>query len=87
MRRAAQRFLEDSISDALVRGFIQDGDAATVELGSVSGEKCTVIITRGRDYEKLEVSIADSSGGIGSVMSPSLRVNGDAIAQTQTETK
>jgi hypothetical protein len=87
MRRAAQRFLEDSISDALVRGFIQDGDAAMVDLGSVTGEKCTVIITRARDGEKLEVSIADSSGGIGSVRTPSARVNGDASAQTQTQSK
>lgn len=67
MRRAAQRFLEDSISEALVRGFLKEGDTATVDLGSVVGAKCTVVITRSSDGKQLEVPIEDSSGGIGSV--------------------
>jgi len=86
MRRAAQRFLEDSISDALVRGFMKEGDAATIDLGRVVGEKCTVVITRDEDGKQLEVSIEDSSGGIGSVSTVSSRttVNGDVInVQTQ----
>ena len=88
MRRAAQRFLEDSISEALLTGFLQDGDSATVDLGTVVGDQCTVVISRASDGQKLEVAIQDSSGGIGSARKRSVSpaqdkpVNGDAL---QTE--
>lgn len=84
MRRAAQRFLEDSISDALVRGFLKSGDSATIDLGEVDGEKCTVIIRKGS--ETIEVSIEDASGGVGSVATTGASsniINGDNL---QTET-
>lgn len=84
MRRAAQRFLEDSISDALVRGFLKSGDSATIDLGEVDGDKCTVIIRKGSD--KIEVGIEDASGGVGSVKTTdfsSSSINGDSH---QTET-
>merc|ERR1712087_200959 len=38
MRRAAQRFFEDAVSDALIRGFLQKGDDAVVDLVSDSGD-------------------------------------------------
>ena len=100
MRRAAQRFLEDSISDALVRGFVSDGDKVTVDLGSVNGDKCTVLVIRERDGQSIEVSVEDSSGGIGSAESAVSKkkkkkkkiasdgVNGEAsddLLQTQTD--
>ena len=86
MRRAAQRFLEDSISEALVRGFLKEGDAATVDLGSVVGAKCTVVITRLWDGKQLEVPIEDSSGGIGSVpTTPVKSAMTTAPVQTQTQ--
>jgi hypothetical protein len=51
MRRAVQRFLEDSISDALVRGFLKPGDSGVVDLApSTDGknQRCQVMI---RKYE------------------------------------
>jgi ATP-dependent Clp protease ATP-binding subunit ClpA len=60
MRRAAQRFLEDAVSDAIVRGFVEEGDSATVDLapaprvGAVD-RTCFVVqvSTRGRAGEPL----------------------------------
>ena len=68
MRRAAQRFLEDSISDALVKGFLKSGDAATIDLGTVEGDQCTVVIRKrsGTTGGSMEVDIEDASGGVGS---------------------
>ena len=83
MRRAAQRFLEDSISEALLKGFLEEGDSATVDLGTVVGDQCTVVITRASDQDRLEVPVQDSSGGIGSATRRSRAVNGDAL-KTQT---
>jgi ATP-dependent Clp protease ATP-binding subunit ClpC len=82
LRRAAQRFLEDSISDALVKGFLKSGDVATIDLGKVEGDQCTVIIRKGS--ATIEVDIEDASGGVGSATSsmPRNDVNG---ATLQTE--
>jgi ATP-dependent Clp protease ATP-binding subunit ClpC len=85
MRRAAQRFLEDSMSDALIQGFLSDGDEAEIDLGKVESDKCTVIITRKRDGKKLEVQVEDGSGGIGSTSTSSAFINGDDL-QTETAT-
>ena len=88
LRRAAQRFLEDSISDALVKGFLKSGDVATVDLGRVEGDQCTVIIRKGSD-NSMEVGIEDASGGVGSATAISSRsdessdINGEAL---RTET-
>jgi len=89
MRRAAQRFLEDTISDALLRGFLSEGDSATVDIGKIpqgggGGDKdrCTVIITRESDGKHLEVPVEDASGGIGSSRPRAQRsqsVNGDVL--------
>jgi ATP-dependent Clp protease ATP-binding subunit ClpC len=68
MRRAVQRFVEDSLSDAIIQGFLQEGDAAMINLflGHRAGGKDRVIITRARDQENQEVQVEDADGGIGS---------------------
>ena len=80
MRRAAQRLFEDSVSDAIVRGFLVEGDQATVDMGlngnSVSGMP-TVVIMREKDGELLVVDVDDGSGGIG--MAASSRLNGASV--------
>ena len=78
MRRAAQRIFEDAVSDAIVRGFLQDGDMATVDMGR--GENgmmgCpTVVIIREKDGATLVVEVDDGSGGIGSSASSLSRVS------------
>jgi ATP-dependent Clp protease ATP-binding subunit ClpC len=78
MRRAAQRIFEDAVSDAIVRGFLQDGDMATVDMGR--GENgimgCpTVVIIREKDGATLVVEVDDGSGGIGSSASSLSRMS------------
>mmetsp|Transcript_23328 Transcript_23328/g.49278 ORF Transcript_23328/g.49278 Transcript_23328/m.49278 type:complete len:1110 (-) Transcript_23328:99-3428(-) len=72
MRRAAQRLFEDAVSDAIVRGFLQEGDAATVDMGLGSSAKNpTVVVMREKDGELLMVDVDDGSGGIGMASSRS----------------
>ena len=68
MRRAAQRFFEDAISDAIIRGFLQKGDDAIVDLpvGSEDVRHYLVQIKRSSDGKMLEVPVEKVSGGIGS---------------------
>ena len=65
MRRAAQRYVEDSVSDAIVQGFLKEGDAATIEIGSRSARKDTIVITRKHDGESISIEVEDADGGIG----------------------
>lgn len=65
MRRAAQRFFEDTISDAIVRGFLKRGDAALVELGADDEKHYNVEIQRSSDGKILQVPVDKVSGGIG----------------------
>eukprot|EP00594_Rhizosolenia_setigera_P010803 CAMPEP_0178959928 /NCGR_PEP_ID=MMETSP0789-20121207/12614_1 /TAXON_ID=3005 /ORGANISM="Rhizosolenia setigera, Strain CCMP 1694" /LENGTH=178 /DNA_ID=CAMNT_0020643087 /DNA_START=27 /DNA_END=559 /DNA_ORIENTATION=- len=57
MRRAVQRYFEDTLSEVIVQGFLTDGDSATVELHS-DGNKA--IITREKDGASFEASIEDA---------------------------
>lgn len=63
MRRAAQRYVEDPLSDAILQGFLKKGDCATLDVG---GER-SIRITRKRDGAHIEVAVEDSGGGIGDV--------------------
>jgi ATP-dependent Clp protease ATP-binding subunit ClpC len=67
MRRAAQRFYEDAISDSLIRGFLKKGDVVEVDLvpehdGSRHYE---VEIRRDSDDKVLHVLVDKISQGIG----------------------
>mmetsp|Transcript_26920 Transcript_26920/g.30604 ORF Transcript_26920/g.30604 Transcript_26920/m.30604 type:complete len:944 (-) Transcript_26920:40-2871(-) len=69
MRRAAQRFFEDAVSEALVRGFLQKGDEAVVDLITnevKSSRHYTVEVRRSSDGETLPVFVDKVSQGIGS---------------------
>jgi len=70
MRRAAQRFFEDPVSDALVRGFLENGDEAVVDLVPESDEFALnhiVVVRRSSDGEALRVPVDKVSQGIGSI--------------------
>merc|ERR1711939_1202548 len=68
MRRAAQRFFKDAISYAIIRGFLQKGDDAIVDLpvGNEDVRHYLVQIKRSSDGKMLEVPVEKVSGGIGS---------------------
>ena len=89
MRRAAQRLFEDAMSDAIVRGFLVEGDHATVDMGlngnSLSGMP-TVVIMREKDGELLVVDVDDGSGGVGMAALRSAANSQQAVvAQIQPE--
>jgi ATP-dependent Clp protease ATP-binding subunit ClpC len=73
MRRAAQRFVEDAISDALVRGFLKKGDEAVVDLvegdddddDGTASRHYVVEIRRTYDGDSLQVLVDKVSQGIG----------------------
>jgi C-terminal, D2-small domain, of ClpB protein len=72
IRRAAQRFVEDSLSDAVIQGFLKKGDQGTLSLYATQSTSPTaknqVVVSRRRDGKTLIVEIEDSSGGIDGVM-------------------
>jgi ATP-dependent Clp protease ATP-binding subunit ClpC len=64
MRRAVQRIYENAISDAVVQGFIKDGDSAKFGLEGDADEPALpwyVMVTRDCDDEVLRLEIEDSS--------------------------
>lgn len=67
MRRAAQRFFEDAVSDAIVRGFLDRGDDAVVDLkvDRETDRYHVVEVRRSRDSKAMEVMIEKVTGGIG----------------------
>lgn len=82
MRRAVQRFFEDTVSDAIIRGFVKEGEKAIV---AVEGNG--VKITRMSDNQSIMVEVDDGSGGIGSARStPSEVVNGTSEQRPALQT-
>lgn len=64
MRRAVQRIVEDTVSDAIVQGFLVEDDSAIFDLveGEVEGEGAyQVLVTRSRDGATLLIDIEESS--------------------------
>lgn len=81
MRRAVQRFFEDTVSDAIVRGFIKDGESATVD---ISGP-FSALITNYSSRKTMTIDIEDTSGGIGGSVSTSNKINGGYRDELETE--
>ena len=78
MRRAVQRYFEDVVSDAIVRGFIKEGDSAYVDISS----PLHAIITNTSSRKSMTIQIEDTSGGIGKI-EPT--VNGSSVDELQTQ--
>jgi hypothetical protein len=80
MRRAVQRFFEDTVSDAIVRGFIKDGDSASVDLS----DPLSAVITNYSNRKSMTIDIEDTSAGIGGPIDTD-KVNGDVRDELETE--
>lgn len=63
LRRAVQRIYENAISDAVVQGFVEDGDSATFDLKEDDRPESPwyVVVTRARDCQELTLEVEDSS--------------------------
>ncbi len=55
MRIAAQRYVEDPLSDAILQRFLRKGDSAVLDVGS----ERSIRITRKRDGAHIEVAVED----------------------------
>ena len=74
MRRAAKRFLEDTLSEAIMREFLQEGDEVIVDVASKSessgfkGDNRQIVkITRVRDGNESMLIPVDGDAGIGAI--------------------
>jgi len=70
IRRAAQRYVEDAVSDAIIRGFVKEGETATIAFGGEgfgANGLSNVRITRQSDRQTMMFDVEDAHGGIGSV--------------------
>ena len=65
MRRAAQRYVEDILSEAIIKGFIQTGDCALLSLAPPHADGNDRVIVKCRG-ESMVIEVEDASGGIGS---------------------
>lgn len=63
MRRAVQRYFEDTVSDAIVGGFLEEGDSAMVDILQQGGK---LQVVRERDGKILEIEVEEIDAGIGS---------------------
>ena len=84
MRRAAQRFLEDGVSDAIIQGFLQEGDCAEIDVVPGSGLD-EIVVKRRRDGKTMSVIVEDGHGGIGRGKRPATTLNGESSTQAQTQ--
>lgn len=65
IRRAVQRFLEDTLAEAIMDGFIDEGDSVSVNLHDPNGESQSVVkITRKLDRESVLIDV-EAEGNIG----------------------
>lgn len=65
VRRAVQRFLEDTLAEAIMDGFIDEGDQVSVNLHDPNGESQSVVkITRMLDGQSVLIDV-DADAGIG----------------------
>lgn len=64
MRRAAQRYIEDSLSEAIIGSFLKEGSEVTLSLGPYTDKGKPSVVVKSNE-QILEVEIEDDSGGIG----------------------
>jgi hypothetical protein len=87
MRRAAQRYIEDSLSDAIIKGFLQKGDTATLSVGAaVHLDGHDRVVVSKKDGSRMEVRVEDASGGVGSAAAKAsrpMKTNGSTALRTE----
>ena len=66
MRRAVQRYFEDTISEAIVNNFVSDNDAVVVDL---TPDGLSANICRNKDGVSVDIPIDQYNGGIGGTSS------------------
>jgi ATP-dependent Clp protease ATP-binding subunit ClpA len=65
IRRSIQRFLEDTLAEAIMDGFIDEGDSVSVNLHDPNGQSQSVVkITRKIDGQSVFIDV-DADAGIG----------------------
>lgn len=62
LRRAVQRYLEDTMAEAIMSDFIQEGDSASVNLRDPNSGKYVVEILRELDGASFVIDVDDDSG-------------------------
>lgn len=62
IRRAVQRYLEDTMAEAIMDEFIEEGDSATVNLKDPNSGKKVVEIKRFIDNKSLLIDVDDDAG-------------------------
>ena len=87
MRRAAQRFLEDAVSDAIIQGFLKEGDVAEIDLVDPAkvGGLDEISVKRRGDGKSMTVIVEDGTGGIGQASSGATRISPNGSGQPQAE--
>ncbi len=83
MRRAVQRYFEDTVSDAIVRGFLKEGESAVVDISS----PLKAVITNNSNRQSIFIDIEDTSAGIGGSITytSSNQVNGSSVNDLETQ--
>ena len=62
LRRAVQRYLEDTMAEAIMSDFIQEGDSASVNLKDPNSGKYVIEITRELDGESFLIDVDEDAG-------------------------
>jgi ATP-dependent Clp protease ATP-binding subunit ClpC len=62
IRRAVQRYLEDTMAEAIMSEFVDDGDDVSVNLKDPNGDKRMVEITRLSDGKSILINVDDDAG-------------------------
>jgi ATP-dependent Clp protease ATP-binding subunit ClpC len=62
IRRAVQRYLEDTMAEAIMSEFVDEGDEVTVNLKDPNGDKRIVEITRLSDGKSTLINIDEDAG-------------------------
>jgi ATP-dependent Clp protease ATP-binding subunit ClpC len=62
IRRAVQRYLEDTMAEAIMSEFVDEGDEVTVNLKDPNGDKRIVEITRLSDGKSFLINVEEDAG-------------------------